>query len=534
MIQRFGVIFSTFNNYTDLHTKYSEDKFAILFPFHVIKSNLTNPFFMKTQNLAYNVSVIVNLNNSNDIELCSYLSTTQLYFNEVTEENVYSISSTLLSLIVKYKNIKFIAKIDDFLLWSKLQVLCNFHPNLFVCPTLSLDATKDEIWKTTSVYSFVITHSHFLADFSLTESHFRLVSLFLLKNCVLFLHSESPNLHDLIDSVKELIVRTPISRHLTIFQNPMETIGVNLSSFAYEVLETDQSKYLLYKKAIHSAISNLIKHKSMDSIVVAVIGAGRGPLVECAMQCGIRNLYIVERNPSAIEFLKSKLDEWMPRVAHIELFGQDIRKLSLPKVDIVVSELLGSIGDNELAPECLYNWKNIIDNQFGVVIPQMYSSVFVPIMSDYLWAKAVNEHKLQQILVIPIDTSIYLSKPQIGLTFNYSLEQNEPSTLYLRKSIVFKSAIDGICHGMGGWFSATLYGDVSFSTSPIDDNSGVFSWFPVFIPFSRPFEVTKDQEIEFIFERKGDLEKVWYEWSIIRPVVLPIQNASGTVCNIKL
>ena len=46
-----------------------------------------------------------------------------------------------------------------------------------------------------------------------------------------------------------------------------------------------------------------------------------------------------------------KAAEWGDSVALV--FG-DMRTLDVPeKVDILVSELLGSFGDNELSPECL-------------------------------------------------------------------------------------------------------------------------------------------------------------------------------------
>lgn len=43
--------------------------------------------------------------------------------------------------------------------------------------------------------------------------------------------------------------------------------------------------------------------------------------------------------------------EWLDRV---ELVFGDMRTLDVPaQADILVSELLGSFGDNELSPECL-------------------------------------------------------------------------------------------------------------------------------------------------------------------------------------
>lgn len=38
------------------------------------------------------------------------------------------------------------------------------------------------------------------------------------------------------------------------------------------------------------------------------------------------------------------------------------------KINLIVSELLGSFGDNELSPECLNNCENILEED-GIIIP---------------------------------------------------------------------------------------------------------------------------------------------------------------------
>ena len=46
-----------------------------------------------------------------------------------------------------------------------------------------------------------------------------------------------------------------------------------------------------------------------------------------------------------------KAKEWG---SSVELIAGDMRRVEIPEpVDILVSELLGSFGDNELSPECL-------------------------------------------------------------------------------------------------------------------------------------------------------------------------------------
>jgi len=64
-------------------------------------------------------------------------------------------------------------------------------------------------------------------------------------------------------------------------------------------------------------------------------------------------VWAVEKNPNAIvTLLNLKSDEWGDKVTVI---SSDMRdwKGDGEKADILVSELLGSFGDNELSPECL-------------------------------------------------------------------------------------------------------------------------------------------------------------------------------------
>ena len=141
----------------------------------------------------------------------------------------------------------------------------------------------------------------------------------------------------------------------------------------------------------------------MHKVTILVVGAGRGPLVREAIKAVSRvsaswinktssgnqvrkSLYAkiiaVEKNPSAILYLESlkaceatwngghlnNVDnddmEIIPGSSMVEVVGCDMRQAadSVLKFmvddpdlrgDIMVSELLGSFGDNELSPECL-------------------------------------------------------------------------------------------------------------------------------------------------------------------------------------
>lgn len=50
---------------------------------------------------------------------------------------------------------------------------------------------------------------------------------------------------------------------------------------------------------------------------------------------------------------------------HVEVVSCDMRKWDAPeKADILVSELLGSFGDNELSPECLDGAQRFLNGKF--------------------------------------------------------------------------------------------------------------------------------------------------------------------------
>jgi protein arginine N-methyltransferase 5 len=52
----------------------------------------------------------------------------------------------------------------------------------------------------------------------------------------------------------------------------------------------------------------------------------------------------------------------------VSLFNDDMRSWQPPKlVDILISELLGSFGDNELSPECLDGAQRVMNR-----IPHLY------------------------------------------------------------------------------------------------------------------------------------------------------------------
>lgn len=141
-------------------------------------------------------------------------------------------------------------------------------------------------------------------------------------------------------------------------QKPLQPLMDDLGCETYDVFERDPVKYRQYEEATYMAIVERAAMAGPDmDLVIVVAGAGRGPLVSCALRALERakmtaRLYAVEKNPSAFTTLQERKDlEWGDAV---EIIFGDMRTLAIPEpADILVSELLGSFGDNELSPECI-------------------------------------------------------------------------------------------------------------------------------------------------------------------------------------
>ena len=107
------------------------------------------------------------------------------------------------------------------------------------------------------------------------------------------------------------------------------------------------------------------------------------------------------------------------------IVAADMRTWEAPaKADILVSELLGSFGDNELSPECLDGAQRFL-REDGISIPSSYTSYLQPITTCKLW----NDVKVRTALAPPFPNwKLRLFQeafmPPPGLTKLYSL----PST----------------------------------------------------------------------------------------------------------
>lgn len=313
-------------------------------------------------------------------------------------------------------------------------------------------------------------------------------------------------------------------------QAPLQPLMDNLESQTYETFEKDPVKYDQYEKAVFHAL--IERFAEGEKVVLMVVGAGRGPLVRASLRASEAakrplKVYAVEKNPNAVVTL-TNLKEQLNWGDMVTIVDSDMRMWQAPeKADILVSELLGSFGDNELSPECLDGAQRFLKED-GISIPSSYTSSIAPISTQAVWndVKAYNDLKhFETAYVVKFHNSYLFARPQDCFTFEHPTPQPADNTRFIK--LQFKTASAGVLHGFAGYFDATLYKNIHISIHPETFSVGMFSWFPLFFPLRTPIYVPANSTLEVNFWRNCTPQKVWYEWAVTQPSISPIHNPCG-------
>lgn len=337
-------------------------------------------------------------------------------------------------------------------------------------------------------------------------------------------------------------------------QAPLQPLFDNLEGQTYATFEADAIKYEKYEEAVKQALSSL---SSKRAILLWVCGAGRGPLVSRCLEAARRasrtvRIVALEKNPNAIVGLRERAaNEWGQDVVRVEMGDMRTVKVPQEKADMIVSELLGSFGDNELSPECLDGAMRILKPN-GICIPRAYSSYITPICTPKLFAEvskgtpisagpgAVNltagdpRVKASETPYVVLLRSVGYLAAQGGRenwpevqhcwTFDHSTMPDVPVTSEglpltnahnVRISThTFHIPRQAVCHGFAGFFEAHLWGNVvlSIHPDPARATPGMMSWFPLYFPLRDPLFLATESELDVSLWRMTSNDRVWYEW----------------------
>ncbi|MEN2496025.1 MAG: Protein arginine N-methyltransferase 5 [Marteilia pararefringens] len=455
--------------------------------------------------------------------------------------------------------------------WIILNNLVGHLQNIGICITIyeSLESIDDILWKkflSESIKCIIFSKDSLRqSNSSFSSFHKSLLSdCWKIKSTACVRLNTFDQFKDIYFEVSRLFsIKDPkslMSEFTDGFKNvllePLQPLTDNMQSEIYSIFEVDETKYNQYRKSIsislkamHSFIEQkgkkIGKSSDVESIgddsnsnvvVILVIGPGRGPLVTIvieeseALEIPIE-LHAVEKNDFEIPTLEFRnKSEWNNVV---KIHHGDVRSWNFDnKIHLIVSELLGSFGDNELSPEILDCTQRFI-SEFGLYIPADSKSYIAPIMSDGL-NRAICAEKLSvregdkylKCYVSYLDQYFLIDEPKEAFHFTHPNLAAIPC--YEKyQCLEFKAKSDATLHAFAGYFTADLLDGIELSTKPDTHTENLISWFPIVFPIRVPVMVKKSDIIEFHIWRRNNNHHVWYEWTITSPIVLDIHNVNG-------
>ncbi|KAK6457091.1 methyltransferase family protein [Scheffersomyces xylosifermentans] len=291
---------------------------------------------------------------------------------------------------------------------------------------------------------------------------------------------------------------------------PLQPLRDDLFSIVYSEFEKDENKYEQYKSAMELALNDIKEEAPEQPIKILFVGPGHGKLIDKLMELLQEFTYNIkifayEKNQICTQTLHDKNVRFWNNQVHLTMADvRDVESIVIP--DILVSEMLGSFGDNEGCPEILSRF-NSPGCRPRIMIPQSYTSYLQPIYTP---------------IEVPSNTRPYL----VNLTRFY--EVDEPTSVWtwehpssqletreMSKELVFHNNSHGRrISGFYGYFTSNLYGHVSISINRIDVDRSNFcsSWYPIYFPV-KAARLEKGEGITFTINRYNDGKKVWYQWN---------------------
>jgi SAM-dependent methyltransferase len=297
----------------------------------------------------------------------------------------------------------------------------------------------------------------------------------------------------------------------------------------HELMLNDSIRMNAYKSAIQEAVK--------PGMIVLDLGTGTGILGLWALQAGAKHLYAIDVNSDVLSQAVKTFDDagFSGMYSVFEGLSYDT---SLPThVDLIISEIMGNLGDNEDFVPILKDAKRRFLKDGGKMLPSKVCSMLVPISSlkihqqvntrnvkgvksDYDINSLIQNLSISSLFDIYYDVIIpktkYLSTPQLAKEFKMDMNDQAEYKILLS----FKAEKDGILSGFKGSFIANLSDSVALDISGDDIASHATSdsWKHCYLPIELPVEVKSGDEIYLNYSRFYPKERSspfrqCYEWS---------------------
>jgi type I protein arginine methyltransferase len=290
----------------------------------------------------------------------------------------------------------------------------------------------------------------------------------------------------------------------------------------------DRVRMIAFHRAIHEAVS--------PGSIVVDLGTGTGILARWALEAGAARVY-------GIDFNKSVLDIAIDRITATDLGSRfhPIHGMSfdvkLPeRADVIISETLGNIADNEGCVRILADARARFLTESGIIIPSKVESYLVPVTAvrahDSVSRALIrggdesltSQERLRQLGVASLfdtyyDTVIpwssHLATPRLARAYEFTFTERDEYEI----SLSFAIRHSGTFTGFKGYFVANLSDTVAMDISGDDIEHGTASdsWKHCYLPVENPVEVRRGDRLALSFSRRtntaGHAFGQQYRWS---------------------
>ncbi|MCX5389204.1 methyltransferase domain-containing protein [Streptomyces sp. NPDC006482] len=284
----------------------------------------------------------------------------------------------------------------------------------------------------------------------------------------------------------------------------------------HELMLGDDLRMTAFRTAIAEAVR--------PGDVVLDLGTGTGILARWALEAGAARVYGIDLNEKVLATAAERLAEagFGDRFHPVAGLSFD---LELPeRVDIVISEIMGNLADNENFSAILDDARERFLRPGGTMLPRLVDSFLVPVAAESAHAQltgsapqdaggkrefaallaargAENAFSLYYDVILP--ASGHLASPR-------PVRRYEPAaapaagTSY-RVPLAYTVQRDGVFTGFKGYFVAQLSDTVALDISgdDIEGRTTSDSWKHCYLPVERPVRVRRGDRIALTFSRGG-------------------------------
>ncbi|MGI9098499.1 MAG: methyltransferase domain-containing protein [Solirubrobacteraceae bacterium] len=287
-------------------------------------------------------------------------------------------------------------------------------------------------------------------------------------------------------------------------------------------------------RAFRAAIDEVVQ----PGMTVLDLGTGTGILAEWALRKGAARVYGLEFNRDVLAAAVERLGAAGYGASFKPVHGMSL-EVALPEaVDVIVSETLGNLADNEGAVEILDDARRRFLAPGGLMIPSRVESYLVPVAAERAhglvrrcavadadagdWLSRVKQRGGRDQFDVYYDAvlprSSHLTTARVAR--RYDLSRANDATY--SETLTWTVHDAGLFTGFKGYFIATLSPTVALDISGDDPGSGTRdsrtssdSWKHCYLPIATPVVVRRDDRIRVELTRAAHPDRPFqqtYHW----------------------